>query len=106
MSSISIPTFGDLKRYGNEADAYARQFGLIGDRNGDADAFRHAYASAEMTRQYNEFFANAAGSSWENFDAFIESPHPFNVNDARSEISVQNIKLETTEKTNLEISYA
>jgi hypothetical protein len=74
MSSIAVPTFGDLDRYGREADAYARQYGLTGERNGDADAFRHAYASAEMTRQYNEFFAAAAGTSWEVFGTFVHGP--------------------------------
>ena len=74
MSSTTIATFGDLERYGREAQAYAQEYGFSGPHNGDADAFRHAYASAEMTRQYNETFARGAGSSWEVFGAITHGP--------------------------------
>ncbi len=68
---MPTPTYGDLARYGREADAYARQFGLTGRHNGDWDAFRHAYASAEMTRQYGSEWARAAGDFYEKYGDFF-----------------------------------
>ncbi|MDR0564488.1 MAG: hypothetical protein LBG78_06080 [Azoarcus sp.] len=69
------PSFYD--RYAAEADAYAQQFGL-GPRSqvsGDWDAFRHAYASAEMTREYGETLAKWAGwlKEWSD-DLFGQKP--------------------------------
>jgi hypothetical protein len=43
------------KRYLDEANAYAAKFGLdptTASRDGHWDAFRHAYASAAMTKEY------------------------------------------------------
>ncbi|THF65559.1 hypothetical protein E6C76_08240 [Pseudothauera nasutitermitis] len=44
---------------------YADNFGLSGPVNGDADAFRHAYSSAQMTRDYGYESAYHAGTWWE-----------------------------------------
>lgn len=74
MIATSIPTLGGLDRYSREAEEYARQYGLSKFHNSDADAFRHAYASAEMTRQYNEIFARGAGSGYEFFSTFTHGP--------------------------------
>lgn len=71
--------FDELRRkYRAEADRYIAKFGLTGRHNGQADAFRHAYASAAMTQDYGEWVANIAGQSheiknqigawWENED--------------------------------------
>jgi len=53
-------------RYEEEARAYANEFGIDTRIETDNawDAFRHAYASAEMTREYGEYVANFAG--WAN----------------------------------------
>ena len=50
-------------RYMAEANAYASSFGLDpnSSHNGEWDAFRHAYASAEMTREYGAVSALIAG---------------------------------------------
>ena len=50
-------------RYMREANAYAEQYGLVRStaHNGAWDAFRHAYSSAEMAREYSSAFAHAAG---------------------------------------------
>lgn len=48
-----------------QADAYARYFGLEGERNGAWDAFRHAYASAELTRVHGAFTAKLLGDAHE-----------------------------------------
>jgi hypothetical protein len=57
-------SYSDLyNRYMQEANAYAQQYGLDPSttHNGAWDAFRHAYASAEMTREYGSAVAHAAG---------------------------------------------
>ena len=58
---MPTPTYSDFTRYGQEATAAARAAGLTGFWNGEADAFRHAYASAEMTREYGEGWARVLG---------------------------------------------
>jgi hypothetical protein len=59
---MSNPTYGDYLRYMQEAHDYARLYGLTGPHNGDIDVFRHAYASAEMTREFGETWAIALGN--------------------------------------------
>jgi hypothetical protein len=51
------------EQYMNEANTYAQQFGLDPrtSTDGEWDAFRHAYASAAMTMEYNEQIAHAFG---------------------------------------------
>lgn len=56
--------YNDLyNRYMQEANAYAEQLGLEPNtmHNDAWDAFRHAYTSAEMTREYGEALAHFAG---------------------------------------------
>lgn len=62
---MPIPSYSDLARYQAEANQAARQLGLdpAGAHNGDWDAFRHAYASAEMTREYGEGWARWLGDA-------------------------------------------
>jgi hypothetical protein len=59
---MSIPNLSDRDRLANEADRAAEQLGLSGRHNGDWDAFRHAYVSAEITRQYGEGWAHLLGN--------------------------------------------
>ena len=59
---MSNPTYGDYYRYLQEAHTFAQMYGLTGEHNGDIDAFRHAYASAEMVREYGEAWAIALGN--------------------------------------------
>lgn len=61
----SIFTADGFRRLQAEADAYAREFGFIGDRNGDADAFRHAYTSAEVARTNGSAIAEILGTGYE-----------------------------------------
>ena len=58
---MPTPQYADFIRYGQEATAAARAAGLSGFHNGEADAFRHAYASAEMTREYGDGWARVLG---------------------------------------------
>ena len=53
---------GDLH---DRAQQYSDSYGLTGPVNGDADAFRHAYSSAEMARDVGPESANHAGTWWE-----------------------------------------
>ncbi|MDM7857703.1 DUF6973 domain-containing protein [Thiopseudomonas acetoxidans] len=53
---------GDLQ---NRSAEYSNKYGLDGPINGAADAFRHAYSSAEMTRDFGPQSANHAGTWWE-----------------------------------------
>jgi hypothetical protein len=71
MTTISFPT---ITRLTEEADAYAAQYGFRFRQNGDADAFRHAYASAEMTRIFGEAAAAAAGTAYEFSRVPIDGP--------------------------------
>lgn len=50
-------------QYEQEANDYAQQYGvnLNTSHNGEWDAFRHAYVSGEMTRDYGEAAANFFG---------------------------------------------
>ncbi len=50
-------------RYHEEADAYAFHYGIDPNTkiNGEWDAFRHAYASGAMAREYSETPAHAFG---------------------------------------------
>ena len=80
MTSIMIPTMGDFDRLRKEAGQYADSYGLKFDHNGDADAFRHAYASAEMTRLYGEVFAKGSGDLWEVWGTVIHGPKPSETN--------------------------
>jgi hypothetical protein len=53
-----------LNRYKDEANAYAAQFGLdpqTASTDGHWDAFRHAYASAAMTKDYGRIAAHLFG---------------------------------------------
>ncbi|SMB26121.1 protein of unknown function [Sterolibacterium denitrificans] len=62
---MPVPNYSDLARYTSEANEAAHQFGLdpAGAHNEDWDAFRHAYASAEMTREYGEGWARLLGDA-------------------------------------------
>jgi len=54
------------KRYLDEANAYAAKFGLdptTASRDGHWDAFRHAYASAAMTKEYGRPAAHLFGDA-------------------------------------------
>ncbi len=48
-----------------QANAYAKHLGLTGAHNGEWDAFRHAYVSAEMTRAHGAFTAKLLGDMYE-----------------------------------------
>lgn len=50
-------------RYMQQANAYAQQYSLDPStaHNGAWDAFRHAYSSVEMAREYGSVAAHAAG---------------------------------------------
>ena len=57
------------EEYTREANAYARHYGLdpSTSRNGEWDAFRHAYASAAATQDYGETIAHIAGEANETY---------------------------------------
>ena len=58
-----MPTVSELHA---QADAYAQQMNIPGFGHNDAqDAFRHAYSSAVMARDYGSFLAAAGGDAWE-----------------------------------------
>lgn len=52
-------------RYWNEAEYYARLYGIApkNDSNGTWDAFRHAYASAAMSRERSPWLAHVYGDA-------------------------------------------
>ena len=50
-------------QYLAEAKHYISLYGLSGEHNGNADAFRHAYVSAAMTQDYGSVAANLAGQA-------------------------------------------
>ena len=54
-----------FKRYWGEAEYYARLYGIDpkNDSNGAWDAFRHAYASAAMSRERSPWMAHAFGDA-------------------------------------------
>ena len=53
---------GDLH---DRAQQYSDSYGLTGPVNGDADAFRHAYSSAEMARVAFLFWQSMNDFLWE-----------------------------------------
>ncbi|HEX8404353.1 MAG TPA: hypothetical protein VF670_07030 [Duganella sp.] len=73
-----MPTSYEVQRDGlhAQADAYAAAYGLQGARNGDWDAFRHAFVSAEMTRIYGAGTAKFLGDMNEIKGQFTQGqPH-------------------------------
>lgn len=59
-----------------QANAYATSLGLSGQWNGEWDAFRHAYVSAEMTRIYGAGTAKFLGDMNEIKGQFVNGqPH-------------------------------
>jgi hypothetical protein len=71
---------GLLNRYTFEAYDYAiNKFGInpnFTSNIGKLDAFRHAYASAEMTREYGEALAHSSGDLYELYDDIFKHPRP------------------------------
>jgi hypothetical protein len=68
-----------LDLYWSEAYDYAKKFGISPDfaiNLGKFDAFRHAYASAEMTREYGETLAHFSGNLYELYDDIFKHPRP------------------------------
>ncbi len=58
-----MPSVSELH---DQADKYAEQYKIPGSGVNDArDAFRHAYASAVMARDYGSLLADLAGEAWE-----------------------------------------
>jgi hypothetical protein len=54
-----------FKRYWDEAEYYARLYGVDFKKNSDGawDAFRHAYASAAMSRERSPWMAHVFGDA-------------------------------------------
>ncbi len=72
-------------RYHTEANAYAANYGLNPeiDKDGAWDAFRHAYASGAMTREYGETAAHVFGDLNELYGDLIrdQSEHAKNMDE-------------------------
>lgn len=68
-----------FKRYWDEADYYARLYGIDpkNDTVGAWDAFRHAYASAAMSRERSPWMAHAFGDANEILGARYQSQYSF-----------------------------
>ncbi len=82
---MPTPKYSDFVRYSQEATAAGRAAGLAdsGLHNGEADAFRHAYASAEMTREFGEGWARVLGS-------VNELKHPLDIFDDEANMDLWN----------------
>lgn len=66
-------------RYWNEAEHYARLYGIDArkDSNGAWDAFRHAYASAAMSRERSPWMAHVFGDANEVLGDRYRSQYSF-----------------------------
>ena len=66
-------------RYWNEAEHYARLYGINPSKDNDGawDAFRHAYASAAMSRERSPWMAHAFGDANEILGDRYQSQYSF-----------------------------
>jgi len=66
---------GSVSKLSDQAYSYAVQFGIPGNGINDAkDAFRHAYASAIISRDYGPGIAENLGTGWEILGALHGQP--------------------------------
>lgn len=77
-------TSGLLDSYTNEAEYYARQFGIdmsnASVMDGEFDAFRHAYVSGEIARDYGYFVSKILGDTNEIKADFMGYQNPYSEN--------------------------